>query len=455
MATRACALVFALLGLVALGGCAQIDAALGRPGLAIPLQRVLPAVVSVTAYGPPVPIAGAVLADPFFRRYLGYPEEPFARRVLASASGTIVDARAGHVLTNEHLVAGADRIEVTLSDGRRFEAVLLGADPPTDVAVLRIEADRLQAIPLGNSDALRVGDVVAAVGNPFGLEQTVTAGIVSALGRRDLGFEGYENFIQTDAAINRGSSGGALVNFRGELVGLNTAVLALAGGNIGVGFAIPINMARQIMALLVEHGTVQRGELGMGLADLTGAIAARLGVEGERGVVITGIDAGSPAEKAGLRVDDVITAVNGRRIEDLADVRLRLGLLRSGTAVTLRILRLGRALDVTAILAQPVLPRIEVPSGDSPLAGVVLVPIEPGSWFHGRARGAVVADVRDGSRAAIAGLRPGDLIVGVNQQPVTSAQEVVDLARTAEADVVLHILRNGFALSLAIDRADP
>jgi serine protease DegQ len=266
-----------------------------------------------------------------------------------AGSGVIVDAKAGYVLTNHHVIEHADRIVVTLKDNRKFDATLVGSDPDTDIAVLKITAENLTALPLGNADRLEVGDYVLAIGNPFGLGQAVTSGIVSALGRTGLGLESYENFIQTDASINPGNSGGALINLRGELIGINTAIFTPGGGNVGVGFAVPINMAESVMKQLVASGEVHRGRLGVQVKDLTPELAQSMGVGAQQGAIVDFVDVLSPAQRAGLAPGDIILSVDGDPVHSAADLRNRVGLTQVGHKIQLTLLRdrTSKTLDVT------------------------------------------------------------------------------------------------------------
>ena len=266
-----------------------------------------------------------------------------------AGSGVIVDAKAGYVLTNHHVIEHADRIVVTLKDNRKFDATLVGSDPDTDIALLKIAAENLTALPLGNADRLEVGDYVLAIGNPFGLGQAVTSGIVSALGRTGLGLESYENFIQTDASINPGNSGGALINLHGELIGINTAIFTPGGGNVGVGFAVPINMAESVMKQLVASGAVHRGRLGVQVKDLTPELAASMGVGAQEGAIVDFVDVLSPAQRAGLTPGDIILSVDGDPVRSAADLRNRVGLTQVGHKIQLTLLRdkASKTLDVT------------------------------------------------------------------------------------------------------------
>jgi Do/DeqQ family serine protease len=326
------------------------------PSLAPMLSRITPGVVNIAVRGR-VKEQNPLLQDPFFRRFFNLPQnqQPEERETQATGSGVIVDAAQGYVLTNGHVVENATRIEVTTKDNRRLTAKLIGTDTDTDVAVLQIPAGNLTALPIGDSDRLQVGDFVLAIGNPFGLGQTVTSGIVSALGRSGLGIEGYEDFIQTDASINPGNSGGPLVNLEGECVGINTAILAPGGGNIGIGFAVPINMARRVMEQLIRYGEVKRGRIGVAIQDLTPDLAQAMNTTHTTGAVIARVDPASPAERAGLKSGDLVVALDGVAVRSGTQLRNMIGLTRIGSEVELTVDRRGAEWKV-AVQVDPAAP---------------------------------------------------------------------------------------------------
>jgi Do/DeqQ family serine protease len=305
------------------------------------VARVTPGVVGISVKGE-VREENPLAQDPLFRHFFDIPgDQPIEQETEATGSGVIVDAARGYVMTNNHVVEHATDIEVTTKDNRRFRARLIGRDSATDIAVLQIPAEQLTAVPMGDSDHLRVGDFVLAVGNPFGLGQTVTSGIISALGRSGLGIEGYEDFIQTDASINPGNSGGPLVNLEGQIVGINTAILAPGGSNVGIGFAVPINMVREVMDQLLRNGVVRRGHIGVAIQDLTPDLARALGTTHTGGAVVAQVEPGSPAQRAGLRPSDLILAVDGVPISNASDLHNRVGLSPIGTSVALTVERNG------------------------------------------------------------------------------------------------------------------
>ena len=444
-----CALILALL---ASRGLAQPQAdARGMPTLAPLVSAVTPAVVNISVVTRSPLENNPLYRDPFFRRFFNLPDKP-QRQEQAAGSGVIVDAGSGHILTNHHVVKDAEQIVVTLKDRRQFPAKLVGADPGTDIAVLKIEAQDLSAIGIGDSDTLQVGDYVIAIGNPFGIGQTVTSGIVSALGRSGLSPEGYEDFIQTDASINPGNSGGALVNLRGELVGINSAIISSGGGNVGIGFAVPSNMARIVMNQIVRFGEVRRGRLGIEMVDLTPAVAKKLGVAAQDGAVIATVQPGSPADKAGLRERDVVTGLNGRPVRAAADLRARLGLTPVGEEVEMRVLRGAESRTIKVRIAAPQ----ELPGAEGQtvpqLPGMSVIEIERGSPLFQKLRGGglVVSAVEQGSRAFQAGFRPGDIIHGVNRRRVQTVAEFQAAARGAKGGYAVSLLRGDFNLTIII-----
>jgi serine protease DegQ len=314
------------------------------PTLAPVVDKVVQGVVNIAVSGS-VEVQNPLMSDPFFRQFFRLPNQPMRRQVQAAGSGVIVDADKGYILTNNHVVTvGQDTdIEVTLKDKRHFKAKLVGRDPETDIAVLKIDADKLTAVEFADSDRIRVGDYALAIGNPFGLGQTVTSGIVSALGRTGLGIEGYEDFIQTDASINPGNSGGALVDLRGQLIGINTAILGPSGGNVGIGFAVPANLAKQIMADLIQNGDVKRGQIGIRTQDLTPDIASSLGIDRGDGALIAQVAADSAAANAGLQAGDLIVAIDNVPVHNVADLHKRIDFAHVGDVLNLSTLRDGKS----------------------------------------------------------------------------------------------------------------
>jgi len=421
------------------------------PSLAPMLERVLPAVVNIyTESRVTEQRQSPFRNDPFFEKFFGGPQgQPRERRVSSLGSGVIIDADKGHVITNSHVISGADQISVRLNDGRDLEATLVGQDADADIAVIQIPADALQHVEIGDSDKLRVGDFVVAIGNPFGLGQTATSGIVSALGRSGLNIEDYEDFIQTDASINQGNSGGALVNLRGELVGINTAILAPGGGNIGIGFAIPINMAQLLTRQIIEYGEVRRGRLGVIAQNLSPELAEALGISSTKGAVISQVMPDTAAEAAGLKEGDVIIAVDDREISDASGLRNTIGLYRADDEVSIRFIR-DEEESTLRIRLKP----IDAPQGQGQklsarLEGVRLEDIDDQEGTQGE-RGVRVAQVEQGSPAFQAGLREGDLIISVNKQPVYGLKDVEQSISERDSMLLLNILRGNSGLFIVI-----
>ena len=408
------------------------------PSLAPMLKQVMPAVVSVHTKQR-VKVRNPFFDDPMFRRL--FPQVPQERINESLGSGVIIDAARGYVLTNHHVIEGADDVSVTLADGRTLKAEFLGSDRDTDVALIRIPAENLAGLPLGDIGRLQVGDYVVAIGNPFGLSQTVTSGIVSAVGRSGIRGLGYQNFIQTDASINPGNSGGALVNLRGELVGINTASLNPQGsmaGNIGLGLAIPSNLARDVVQQLVTTGEVRRGTLGIDAQALDARLARSLGLaEGQQGALVTQVYAGSGAAAAGIRPGDVIVGAGDQRIADPFALHNFEGLQPVGERVPLQVLRDGKTLTLSATLREQ--PRaLDGGMVDPRLAGARLAEL-PEAQRQARGRGGVlVEEVQPGSRAARNQLRPGDVIVATTAGPVADLPALrSSLAQTPQQLVLL------------------
>ncbi len=427
---------FLLAVLASFAACAQIPAVATRDGvptLAPVLARVTPAVVNIAVLQGSPEDQNPMLRDPFFRRFFGLPDGQQVPQI-AAGSGVIVDAKNGYVITNAHVVKDAREVAVTLKDTRRLPAQVVGADAGTDIALLKIDPKGLVDVKWGDSDALQVGDFVLAIGNPFGIGQTVTSGIVSALGRSGLSVEGYEHFIQTDASINPGNSGGALIDLKGELVGINSAIIGPSGGNVGIGFAVPAVIAQAVMGQLIRFGEVKRGRLGIVMEDVPG-------VEGAR---IAEVAAGSPGAQAGLRVGDVVSALNGRPVRGAAELRARLGVVAAGETVDLHV---QRGKETRALKA-----RIgELAPGQ--VAGGQSIGELPGASFasatRGRSKAVLVTGVEAGSPAFQHGLRPGDVVIGVNQRRVTSVQELARQLRQA-GRVALNVVRGESQLAIPI-----
>ncbi len=412
------------------------------PTLAPMLERATPAVVNIATESRIALRRNPLLEDPVFRHFFNIPEQPQERKAQSVGSGVVVDASRGYVITNHHVVDGADTITVTLRDGRKLKAKVIGSDPQSDVAVIQIPGGNLTALPMANTDQLRVGDFVVAIGNPFGLGQTVTSGIVSALGRTGLGIQGYEDFIQTDASINPGNSGGALVNLRGELVGINTAILAPTGGNVGIGFAIPANMVSRLMNQIVAHGAVRRGQLGVAAQDLTPELAQAFAIAADQGAVITQVSPGSAADRAGLKQGDIVLHINEKPIRDSASLRNAIGLLEVGEAAQIEILREGKPLTLDAKVGEYVPVKADGEAINPRLAGITFEEIGPNSPLAGGGiRGVIVARLATRSPAARAGLQRNDVIVAVNRYPITSTEELRQIASQSEGLVLT--LRRG------------
>ena len=430
------------------------------PTLAPMIKRVSPAVVNIATRGtvrersPQNPL----LEDPFFRRFFDIPDMgPRERQFQSAGSGVIFDAKNGYIVTNAHVVDNATEITVTLQDGRDLTGTVVGSDVPSDVAVLKEPPDALIQVALGDSTRLEVGDFVVAIGNPFGLQHTVTSGIVSGLGRSGINPDGYEDFIQTDASINPGNSGGALVNLKGELVGINSAILSRSGGNIGIGFAIPVNMARSIMDQLLKYGSVKRGLLGVNIYSLTPDMAKSLNITNTQGVLVSQVTEGSAAEKAGIKAGDVITSINDQTIKSNSELRNAIGLSRVGDKLDVALIRDRKPMHVTAVITEIPTTAATAPNSH---AGSGAAP--DSSALHPGLKGATLADAPEGdgvivkaveprSAAEAAAIRAGDRIEGANRQPIAGVKELRDVARRGGALVLT--IRRGNQLMLVPLRA--
>jgi Do/DeqQ family serine protease len=442
-ASLAAAVLAAPTGFAALPATPVTDSPV--PSLAPMVKRTSPSVVNIATRGTIKEKPGQrnpLMDDPFFRRFFDTPPDskPRERQFQSAGSGVIVDAKNGYIITNHHVVENASEITITLLDNRSFTAKVVGSDEGADIAVLQAKQPNLVAMPLGDSAHLEVGDFVVAIGNPFGLQHTVTAGIVSALGRSGINPEGYEDFIQTDASINPGNSGGALVNLKGELVGINSAILSGSGGNIGIGFAIPVNMVKGVMEQLIKYGQVKRGILGVNIYNVTPEIAKEFGLTESTGALVAGVAPGSSAERAGIKTGDIITSINGVIMKSASELRNSIGMLRVGDKVEIGLLRDGKPLKLTALIAErseaETANAVDIAQG---LEGAELADAPAGG-------GVLVRSVQDGSPASQAGIKANDLIVGVGRTPVSNTKSFREAAKGANV-LVLNV-RRGSAVFL-------
>ncbi len=422
------------------------------------VKEAMPAVVFVqvekTIEQGPSPFGGqdpfGMFNDPFFQRFFGpqFRQRPRKFKQRGQGSGFIISSD-GYILTNNHVVGGADSISVKLADGRKFKAKVIGKDPQSDVAVIKINATGLPVLPLGNSDALQVGEWVIAIGNPFGLTQTVTVGVVSAKGRSRLGITDYEDYIQTDAAINPGNSGGPLINIHGQAIGINSAIFSRSGGYMGIGFAIPINMAKAVKDQLIKNGKVIRGWLGVVIQELDEDLAKSFGLKKTEGVLISEVAENSPAKKAGLKSGDIILKMDGHKVYDIGELRNKIALTPPGTKVTFDILREGKHKTVTVTIE-------EKPGGMSVAMnkheilkqlGLVVQELTPDlaqQFGYREGQGVLVAEVEPGSLAAQAGIEPGQLIEEVNRIKVSTLKEFLRaLSKSRQTKTVLFKIRDG------------
>ena len=455
MISRLLATAVLAAGLGAPGAFAALPAPPASPAEAAPMPSLAPIVKRVSAAVVNIATRGTIkekpgqrnplLDDPFFRRFFDVPPDsrPRERQFQSAGSGVIVDAKNGYIITNHHVVENASEITVTLLDNRSFSAKVVGSDEGADIAVLQAKQPNLVAMALGDSSKLEVGDYVVAIGNPFGLQHTVTAGIVSALGRTGINPDGYEDFIQTDASINPGNSGGALVNLRGELVGINSAILSGSGGNIGIGFAIPVNMAKGVMEQLIKYGQVKRGVLGVNIYDVTPDVAKEFGLNEASGALVAGVAQGSAAEHAGIKTGDIIVSINGTPIKSASELRNTIGMQRVGDQVEIGLLRDGKPLKVAALVA-------EHSESEAVAAADVHRGLEGADLADApEAAGVLVRAVQDGSPAAQAGLRANDLIVAVGRTPVATLKAFRDVAKGASF-LMLNVKRGSAVVLIPI-----
>lgn len=444
---RVLIILFACLCLPAMAALPAADSQ-GQPlpTLAPLIKKTSPAVVNI-AVSASVQMQNPLLNDPYFRRFFNIPQQQQQRKVQSAGSGVIIDAAKGIVITNNHVVERADEIKVGLQDGRSLTAKLLGTDPEVDIAVLQIEPQKLTAIPLANSDTIEVGDFVIAIGNPFGLNHSVTQGIVSALGRSGLNMENYENFIQTDASINPGNSGGALINLAGQLIGINTAIIAPSGGNVGIGFAIPVNMAMNSVNQILDHGEVKRGQLGIVIQDVTDDLAQAFNLPGPDGVLVSQVQPGQAGAKAGLKSGDVILKVNNIAVNSSSELRNQIGLRRIGEKVNLTVFRAGKTLSLTAHIGNA--SQLAV-SGKNDLSGKWAERLEGAKFAESDGQGVRVADIKPGSAAMMSGLERDDVIVSANQRNVKSIEDLRQAINLDPNRLLLQIVRGDMALYLVI-----
>lgn len=414
------------------------------PTLAPMLEEAMPAVVSIAVEGTQT---SRQQVPEMFRYFFGGPQEQVQERPFRGlGSGVIIDAEKGYVVTNAHVVANADEITVKLTDGREMSAKKLGEDSQSDIALLKIEPDSLTALPLADSDKTRVGDFVVAIGNPFGLSQTVTSGIVSALGRSGLNIGGYEDFIQTDAAINRGNSGGALVNLHGELVGINTAIFGPNGGNVGIGFAIPVNMMKNLTDQIVEFGEVRRGLLGIIGSNVDMGLAEAMNSEVNKGAFVSEVQPDSAADKGGIQAGDIIIAINGKDLTSFAELRAKIASMGAGAKVELSVIRKGERMDLDVVLDDATQNEIVAEQIHPALEGATLV---NGEDTTGKA-GVVVSNIEENSPAARIGLQQDDVILGIGRQRITNVTEFRSVIENAKGVIALNVRRGSASLYVVI-----
>ena len=443
MIKKLCIIIFMLISTTSFSNQSNLFSA-GVPSLAPMLEDVTPAVVNIYTISETEERTQQI-DDPFLRKFFNIPGQQKSRKKNRAGlgSGVIINSKKGYIITNNHVIAKAKDIKVKLQDGREFKATLVGSDPASDVAVIKISPDKLHAIKFSDSDKLRVGDFVVAIGNPFGIGQTVTSGIVSALGRSGLGIEAYENFIQTDASINPGNSGGALVNLKGELIGINTAIIGSRGGSgsVGIGLAIPVNMALDITKQLIEYGKVRRGYLGVSAQDLTNDLSKAFGIKANRGAIITQVSKGSPADLAGISIGDVVIKINNEDVQNASAMRNKIGLLKLNSIITMEINRKGKIITTKVKITEPKISKNDGIKINSRLQGIVFSRILENMPEYGKITGIKIIKMRKDSVAFSAGIRPNDIILSINNIPVQKIQDLEIVAGKNDSEIVVHVQR--------------
>ena len=416
----------------------------GVPSLAPMLENVTPAVVNIYTISETQEKSNYV-DDPFLRKFFNIPGQQKLKKRNRSGlgSGVIINSKKGYIITNNHVIAKAKDIKVRLHDGREFKASLVGADPASDIAVIKISPDNLKSLKFANSENLRVGDFVVAIGNPFGIGQTVTSGIVSALGRSGLGIEAYENFIQTDASINPGNSGGALVNLKGELVGINTAIIGSKGGSgsVGIGLAIPVNMALDVTQQLLKYGKVRRGYLGVSAQDLTSDLSKAFGIRTNRGAIITRVQEGSPAYVSGIRVGDVVVKINNQIRENASAMRNKIGLLKLNTVISMQINRKGEIFNKKVKILEKKLSKKSGVKINTRLDGMRFNEITKNMPEYGKIAGIKITGIKKTSKAYSVGIRANDIILSINNIPVQKIKDLEIVSGENDSELIVHVQR--------------
>jgi len=443
MIKKICTIIFMLISTASFSNQSNLFSA-GVPSLAPMLENVTPAVVNIYTISEAEETTQQI-DDPFLRKFFNIPGQQKSKKKNRAGlgSGVIINSKKGYIITNNHVIARAKDIKVKLQDGREFKATLVGSDPASDVAVIKISPDKLHAIKFSDSDKLRVGDFVVAIGNPFGIGQTVTSGIVSALGRSGLGIEAYENFIQTDASINPGNSGGALVNLKGELIGINTAIIGSRGGSgsVGIGLAIPVNMALDITKQLIKYGKVRRGYLGVSAQDLTNDLSKAFGIKTNKGAIITQVLKDSPADLAGISIGDVVIKINNENVQNASAMRNKIGLLKLNSIITMEINRKGKIITTEVQITEPKISKNDSIKINSRLQGIIFSEILENMPEYGKITGIKIIRMRKDSVAFSAGIRPNDIILSINNIPVQKIQDLEIVAGKNDSEIVVHVQR--------------